>query len=45
MTMLPYQVMTPLLEALDVSSCIDKTDLYSALPKLIREANQGACSC
>jgi chemotaxis response regulator CheB len=45
MTLLPEQDMKPLLAAIGVASCIDKMDLYSELPKFIREANQVASSC
>ena len=34
-----------LLAAIGVANCIDKMDLYSELPKCIREANLVASSC
>ena len=40
MTLLPEQDMKPLLEAIGVASCIDKMNLYSELPRAIREAHQ-----
>ena len=45
MTLLPEQDMKPLLEAIGVASCIDKMNLYTELPKSIREANQVSSSC
>jgi chemotaxis response regulator CheB len=42
MTLLEDQDMKPLLAAIGVASCIDKMDLYSELPKLIRDANQNS---
>jgi DNA-binding NarL/FixJ family response regulator len=40
MSLLPEQDMKPLLAAIGVAGCIDKMNLYSELPKFIREAHQ-----
>jgi DNA-binding NarL/FixJ family response regulator len=45
MSLLPDHDMKPLLAAIGVASCIDKMDLYTELPKFIREANLVASSC
>jgi DNA-binding NarL/FixJ family response regulator len=40
MSLLPERDMKPLLAAIGVDNCIDKMDLHSELPKVIRETHQ-----
>jgi DNA-binding NarL/FixJ family response regulator len=40
MSLLPERDMNPLLAAIGVANCIDKMDLHSELPKVIRETHQ-----